>query len=67
MNQHLVIEIEEHNITKLIQVLNIIDDMKISIVTDDFQGVLDKVNSLRKNILYLISFKHFVVTNHPEN
>ena len=63
----LPIEIEEYNSSKLKQVLNIIDDINISIVTTDFQGVLDKVNSLRDKNLYLISFKHFIITNRPAN
>ena len=40
--------------------------MNNSIVTDDFQGVLDKFNTLLENNLHLISFKHFVDTNYPE-
>ena len=67
VKQRLVIDFEDYNVSKLIQVLNINDDVNISIVTVDFQGVLDRVNSLRENILNLGSFEHFVDTNHPEN
>ena len=67
VKRRLVIEFEEYSVSKLLQVLHISDDMNISIVTYDFQGVVNKVNSLRENNLYLISFKHFVDTNHPEN
>ena len=67
VNQRLVIKFEDYNVSKLIQVLNIIDDMNLSAVTDNFQCVLDKVNTLRRNIFYLIGFKHFVDSNHPEN
>ena len=63
----LVIEFEDYKSSKLIQVLNIIDDINISIVTIDFQGVLDRVKPLRESNLYLITLKHFINTNHPEN
>ena len=63
----LVIEFENYNRSRLIQVLNIIDDLNIFFVIVDFQGVLDNVNSLRENNLSLISFKHCVGTNSLEN
>ena len=44
IKQRLVIEFEDYDTTKLIQVLNIIHDMNISIVTEDFQGVLESTH-----------------------
>ena len=67
VKHRLFFEFEDYNISKLIQVLNIIDEMNISIVTVDFQGVLDKVYSLREKNLNLNSFRHFVDNNYPEN
>ena len=34
---------------------------------DNLEGIREKINPLRENILYLISFKHLVDTNPPEN
>ena len=59
----LVNEVEDYNITKLFDVLNIVDNLVIALMTGELQDTLNKTAVLRENILYLISFKHFVKSN----
>ena len=59
----LVKEFEDYNISKLIDVLNIVDDLFITLTVGYLQDRLNKTDTLRENSLYLYSFKHFVKSN----
>ena len=59
--QRLVTEFEDYNLSKLIQILNDFDDVNVLIKTNNLDSRLEKTNSLRELIFYLISFKHFVI------
>ena len=56
-------EFEDFNISKMIYALNIIDEIKPSDVTNDLDCRLERTDSLRSVIFYLISFKHLVDTD----
>ena len=56
-------ELEDYNISKLIDVLNVVDKLFLTINFGEVQEILDKTNTLGEDILYLISFKHFVMSN----
>ena len=53
-------EFVDYNIPKMIHALNIIDEVQLSNVTDDLDYCLERTDSLRSNIFYIISYKHFV-------
>ena len=57
----LVNEFENYNIPKLIDVLTI--DNFFSLTVGKLQDILFKTDTLRANILYLFSYKHFVESN----
>ena len=59
----LVIEFEENNKPKLIDVISIVDNLFITLTVAKLQDILIETDTLRENILYLISFKHFVESN----
>ena len=59
----LVEEFEDYNISKLIDVLSNVDKLSITLTFGELQDILIKTDTLREKILYLISFKHFVVSN----
>ena len=59
----LVNEFEDYDIPKLIDVLSLIDNLFITLTLGNLQHILNKTNTLRENILCLISFKHFVESN----
>ena len=59
----LVKEFEDYNISKLIAVLSIVDTLIITLTVGELQDILNKTDILRENILYLISFQHFVKSN----
>ena len=66
----LVREFEDYNISKKIYALNIIDEIKLSDVTNDLHYRLERTDSSRSAILYLISFKHLVdtkISKRPNN
>ena len=50
----LVNEFEDYNIPKLIDVLNLVDNLFITLTFGDLQLILDKTNTLRENNLYLL-------------
>ena len=50
---------EDYNISKLIYVVKIVDNLFITLTVGELQDILIKTYTLRENILYLISFKHF--------
>ena len=59
----LVKEIEDFNITKLFDVLSIVDNLFITVTVGELQDNVNKTDLLRETILYLISFKHFFESN----
>ena len=59
----LVKEIEDYNNSKLIDVLSIVDKLFITLAVGELQDILNKTDTLRENILHLISFIHFVKSN----
>ena len=56
----MVREFEDYFISKKIYELNIIDEMKLSDVTNDLDHRLERTDSLRSVIFYLVRFKHLV-------
>ena len=65
-NLRCVNEFEDYNILKLIDVLSIVDNLIIMLTIGKLQDILIKTDTLRENILYLKSFKHFVNKNEEE-
>ena len=59
----LVDQLEDYNISKLVDVLNIVDNLVVTLMTGNLHDILIKTDTLRENITYLISFKHFVKSN----
>ena len=59
----LVREFEDYNISKMINASNIIDEIELTDVTNDLDHRLERTESLRSVIFYLIGFKHLVDTN----
>ena len=47
----------------MIYALNIIDEKKLSDVTNELESCLERTDSLRSGIFYLISFKNLVDNN----
>ena len=56
-------EFEDFKIPKLVDVLILVDNLFITITVGDLQDILIKTDTLRKNLLYLVSFEHFVKSN----
>ena len=50
----------------MIYALNIIEEIKLSVVTNDLDHRLERTDSLRSVTFYLISFKHLVDTNNKQ-
>ena len=59
----LVKQFEDYNISKLIDVMSFVDILFNTLMVGGLQGILNKTDTLRENILNLISFKHFVKSN----
>ena len=59
----LVREFEDYNLNKLIEVLNLVDHLFVLITIRSLDEILQGTHTLRDNIFYLISFKHFVNKN----
>ena len=59
-------ELEDYIISKMIYALNIIDEKKLSNVTNVLDYRLERTDSLRSVIFYFISFKHLVDTNNKQ-
>ena len=59
----LVEEVEEYNISKLIDVLSIVDNFFITLTVGELQVILNKMDTLRENLLFLVSFEQFVESN----
>ena len=62
----LVIELEDYNVSKLIHVLSIVDNLFITLTVGGLQDILTKTDTLREKFLSLISFEHFVDTNNKQ-
>ena len=60
VKRKLVKELEEYIIPKLIDVLSVVNNLFITLSVDELQDILNKTDTLREIILYLISFKLFV-------
>ena len=59
----IVKEFEEYKVSKLFDFLSIVDILFFRLTVGELQDILIKTETLRKNNLYLISFKHLVVSN----
>ena len=57
---------EDYKIPKMIYALNIVDEISLSVLTNDLDYRSERTDSLRSVILYLTSFKHFVDTNNRQ-
>ena len=58
----MVREYEDYNIPKMIHALNIFDEIQLSNVSNGLDYCLERTDSLKSNIFYLISFKQLVDT-----
>ena len=56
-------EFAEYNISKLIDIMSIVDILFITLTVGERQDIVNKTDTLRENILYLISFESFVESN----
>ena len=56
----LVEEFEDYNISRPIDILSIVDNLFMRLTVGELQDTLNKTDTLRENILFLNSFKHFV-------
>ena len=59
----LVKEFEDFIVSKLFDVSSIFDNLFITLTVGEKQDILNKTDTFRENILYLVSFKHFVESN----
>ena len=62
----MVRKLEDFNLSKMIHALNIFEEMKVLIVTNDLDYRLERIEPSRSVIFYLISFKHVVATNNKQ-
>ena len=62
----MVREFEDYIISKMIYTLNIMEEIKLSGVTNDVDYRLERTDSLRFAIFCLISFKQLVDTNNNQ-
>ena len=60
MKQRLFIEFEDYNVSKLILVLNIVDDLNVSIINNELKDSLKKLTPYENLFLYLFSCKFFI-------
>ena len=60
-------EFEDYNLDKLIQVLCVVDRLKVLTTTGNLDDVLDSTDTLGENIFQLINFKNFVNKNEETN
>ena len=56
----LVKDFRDYSISKLVDVLSIVDNFIITLTVGELQDILNKTDTLRENNLYLNSFEHFV-------
>ena len=61
----MVRKFEDYNLSKMINALFIIDEIKLSDVTKDLDYRLERIASLRY-VIFFISFKHLVDTNNKQ-
>ena len=62
----LVREFEDYDVPKMIYALNILDELKLSYVTNDLDYHLKRTETLRSVIFCLISFKHVADTDNNQ-
>ena len=62
----MVREFEDYNISTKIYALIILDEIKLTDMTNDLDHRLEKTESLGSVNFYLISFKHLVDTNNKQ-
>ena len=55
-------ELEDYKVSKLIEDLSIVDNSFFTLTVGGLQDII-KTDTLGENVLYLISFKHFVESN----
>ena len=60
----LVREFEDYIISKMMNALNNFNEIKVSDMTNDLDYRLERTDSLRSVIFYLIIFKHLVDSNY---
>ena len=48
-------------------VLSIVDNLFLTLTVVELQDILNKTDTLRENILYLISFEDFILKNDESN
>ena len=53
----MVKEFEDYNVSKLVDVLSIADNFFITLTVGELQDILNKADTLRENVFWLISFK----------
>ena len=59
----MVRDFEDYIFSKKIYSLNVVDEISLSVMTNDLDYRLERTDSFSSVIVYLISFKHFVDTN----
>ena len=59
----LIKEFKDYSVSKLIDVASLVHNLLATLTIGELQDILIKRGTLRKSIFYLISFKHFVVSN----
>ena len=63
----LVKEFDDYNISKLVDVLSIVDNLFFTLMFGELKDILNKTDTQRENIVYLISFNYFVKSNSEPN
>ena len=59
----MVKDFEDYNVSNLVDVLSIVDNLFITLTIAKLQDISSKMDSLRENNFHLFSFKHFVESN----
>ena len=67
IKQLLISEFGVFKLATMMYALDDIDEMIVSIITNEIDDLVKKNNALRERIYYLISFKHFADTNNDVN
>ena len=63
----MVREFEDYNKSTKIYALIVLDEIKLTDMTNDLDHRLERTESLRSVNFYLISFKHLVDTNNKQD
>ena len=59
----LVKEFEDYNISELIDVLSIVDNLIVTLTVGELQNISNETDTLGGKTLYSIGFEHFVENN----